>query len=185
MINRILEAFSKTSLPEISFSGAYWPLWLVCISGVVLVVISILAMLLLLRKPEQRGVFKKNTNGMTMGERFDGTRNPITVRFYRIGTGNREVKTIILQNQTLAVGSSPTDDFCLSQEDPRLMPSHFNMRLSGSTLHITAGNGFPAVNGVPVRPPQSVPMQSGDSIWVGSMEYRVFFSANKERKDSR
>lgn len=155
--------------------SAYWPFWLVCIGGVVLAVIALLALLLLTGKQDFPTTIRKNLPFIR--EKSDGSPEErpeearAQIQFVRIGRYPSEKCTEIFENQWLTVGK--TADFILDAADRKLADVHFRICLCRDRLLVSAVEGETFVNGVPIRELGPVPMASGEQLRAGGYEYRV------------
>lgn len=159
--------------------SAFWPVWLVCIGGVALIVIALLALLLLKGEQDAPAVWKlfpavrnKKDGGAHQGV---SAGEPVEVRFYRLGLSTSVKSRQFLPDQWFVVGSDKKADFCLDPEDPRLEPAHFRICIKGTALMVSAMEQETFVNGVPIRQLGTVYAASGDLIRAGGYEYRVMF----------
>lgn len=169
----------------------YWPFWLVCIGGVVLVIIAILALLLVKGHMDYPDGKKKPSPEMPPEEPKPAAQPPVenapaarppaasptTLTFVRIGRLSREVSTPIVPQRWLTVGRAA--DFCLDGQDLNLADVHFRVRLTGETLWVEAVEKETFVNGVPTWQLGMIAMESGSLLRAGSYEYRVMLSLGK------
>lgn len=172
--------------PAILAAGinAYWPLWLVCAGGVILVIIAILALLLLTGHtdfPTTRKTnlpFIKPISGASGPE--GALESPIEIQFIRMGIYSNVKRLVLAPNQWITVGKSA--DFCLDDQDKKLSAVHFRICHTAEALLVAAVEEETFVNGVPIRQLGAVPMQSGEQLRAGGYEYRVVFSSWKGRE---
>ena len=167
-------------------SSAYWPFWLVCVAGVALLVIGLLALLLLSGKQDfpltkrENLPFSRGKPNHSPGQRPEETQSEL--QFVRIGTHSRVKSTPLSENQWHTVGRA--GDICLDPEDGNLADVHFQICLRGDALLVAAVEAETFVNGVPIRGVGTVSMQSGEQLRAGSYEYRLIVSSGKGSKHS-
>lgn len=168
--------------------SVYWPLWLVCVCGIILVAFALFALMLLkgqsdiptARKWFRPGPGKKRERQQT---ELSADRN-IELRFFRIGRDADAQIAQIVTGQWFSVGSGKDADICLAADDRKLAQKHFRLCISGDVLTVAALEKETFVNGVPIRQRNNVPVQSGDLIRAGSHEYRVMFSMCEEKESA-
>ena len=169
--------------------SVYWPLWLVCICGVILVIIAILALLLIKGPNELPATWKmlhvvldKTEHGMKRAKASADRK--INVRFYRIGRDGDAEEVSLIPQKWCSVGSGDEADFCLSADDQRLAGKHFQFCIRGNSLLVNALEQETFVNGVPIQKLGKVHVYNGDLIRAGSYEYRVIFSHSEEKENA-
>lgn len=174
-----------TAGPAILAAGinACWPLWLVCVGGVILVIIAILALLLLTGHtdfPTTRRINRPFSNPISGASGQEGAvDSPIEIQFIRMGIYSNVKSMVLTKKQWITVGKNA--DFCLDDQDKQLSDVHFRICLTGDTLLVAAVEET-FVNGVPIRQLGAVPMQSGEQLRAGGYEYRVVFLSWKGRE---
>ncbi len=164
--------------------SAYWPIWLVCISGVILLIIAVLALLLISGPTNFPTALKK----LPFLSRAEGKNNYtqealVEIQFFRIGRNSDARKDSFPINRWLSIGSDKKADFCLDTNDPKLAGIHFRMFIKKSSLLIEAIHEETFVNGVPIRKLGAVQVGNGDLVRAGSHEYRVIFSSCGEKEN--
>ena len=167
--------------------GAYWPLLLVGICGIVLVIIALLALLLLKESRDFSVTWKllhtvRDRKGQ--GSRKPKTEHPVDVCFYRIGRDSDVLKVSLVPQWWYVVGSDGKNDICLDAKDTNLTGKHFKMRIRKERLWVEALEGETFTNGVPIRKLGAVSIGSGDLIRAGSHEYRVIFPFGDEKENA-
>ncbi len=98
------------------------------------------------------------------------------VRFTKIGSKSFEIEVLLEEGQRTTLGRNKKADLVFNEKDPRLSGLHFGLMLQGKRLEVwDAGstNGT-SVNGVPLTG-NSITIRSGDTLGVGSYQYRVQF----------
>lgn len=166
--------------------SAYWPFWLVCVGGVALLVIGLLALLLLSGKQDfprtrrENLPFSRGKPDHSPGQLPKETQSKL--QFVRIGKHSSVKSATLSENQWHTVGRAA--DICLDAEDGKLADVHFRICLRGDALLVAAVEAETFVNGVPIRGLGTVSMQSGEQLRAGSYEYRLIFSSGKGSKHS-
>ncbi len=162
--------------------SAYWPIWLVFISGVILFVIAVLALLLISGQTDFSTALKKLPM-LSIPKKTNTQKDLIEVQFFRIGRDSDARKESIAPNQWFSIGSDKKADFCLDTEDPKLAGFHFRMFINKSSLLLEAIDKETFVNGVPIRKLGTVQASSGDLVRAGSHEYRVILLPCEEKEN--
>lgn len=168
------------------FAGisVYWPLWLVCICGIVLIVIAFLALLLIKGQNDLPATWKLHHAVKKRNERLRRTNQETEIQFFRIGRDG-EAKKVSVKSQTwISVGAGEKAAFCLDTDDKKLAERHFQICVNGSVLMVASLDEETFVNGVPIRKLGTVQAYSGDLIRAGSYEYRVIFSPSEEKENA-
>lgn len=169
--------------------SVYWPLWLACVCGVILVIIALMALLLIKGSdglPTTNKVLLAVLDRGKQGKRYGKTlsEQPVDVHFFRIGRDGEE-KVLSLMPQVLcSVGSGKTADFCLDPDDRKLAEKHFRLFISETVLFTESLEKETFVNGVPIQKLGKIRIYSGDLIRAGSHEYRVMFSLGDEKENA-
>ena len=109
----------------------YWPIILVCIAGIVLVSISLLALLLIKGKnaPPTTKTFQPSPKKAASDKQRKSASqlSQIELAFCRIGRIADIRKTTVFTNCNITIGSGKDADFCLDTEDPLLTDIHFQI----------------------------------------------------------
>lgn len=100
------------------------------------------------------------------------------VKFVAIGHEETVFVLRIPENKMLTIGRNSKADLVLNPEDRRLSSIHCRVRCMQNAMNVwdmNSQNGT-FVNGVPIRQIGMATVQNGDSIRMGSYEYRVYIN---------